>query len=426
MKNSLELLQQIASLLIYQSVFRNELGIAYIVLLEQISSYSELEKNNRSTSSFELSKAYGHWFKLVAATHKSWQDHLIHCILQDDNPFTRQVQKTSIEQLPESLIIAVKQDLQILQNVYNCSTQEIRDWVRQLSPLPDTIIAWDLANSINNFLQTEQNWTDSLAHLAIYYRHHGIGIMGQYLALRWQKEQLIGIPQPDPIQLTEIIGYESQKKAIVKNTEFLLAGHPALNILLYGSRGSGKSSLVKALLSEYSDRGLRLIEVSKSELQNLPTIVEKVRDLPQKFIIFVDDLSFEEDDDAFKALKVVMEGSLTARANNLVVYATSNRRHLIREFFSDRPRPSDADEIHSWDNTQEKLSFSDRFGLTLTFEPANQDKYLNIVNSLAQQANLAIDKSELEFRAKQWATRGNGRSGRTAKQFIDYLKAELL
>ena len=114
MKNSLELLQQIASLLIYQSVFKNELGIAYIALLEQISSYSELKKNNRSTSSFELSKAYGHWFKLIAATHKSWQDHLINGILQDDNPFTRQVQKTSIEQLPESLIIAVKQDLQIL------------------------------------------------------------------------------------------------------------------------------------------------------------------------------------------------------------------------------------------------------------------------------------------------------------------------
>ena len=136
-------------------------------------------------------------------------------------------------------------------------------------------------------------------------------------------------------------------------------------------------------------------------------------------------MSFEEDDDAFKALKVVLEGSLTARAKNIVVYATSNRRHLVREFFSDRPRPSDADEIHSWDNVQEKLSFSDRFGLTLTFEPANQNTYLNIVNTLAQQADIAIDQTELEFRAKQWATRGNGRSGRTAKQFIDYLRAEL-
>lgn len=204
-----------------------------------------------------------------------------------------------------------------------------------------------------------------------------------------------------------------------------MAGYSSLHVLLYGSRGAGKSSLVKALLSEYSDRGLRLIEVNKSTLNNLPIIIEQLRTVPQKFIIFVDDLSFEEDDDAFKALKVVLEGNITARANNVVVYATSNRRHLIREFFADRPRPKDSDEIHHWDTVQEKLSFSDRFGLTLTFEPANQTTYLDIVNHLAKQAAIDLPQIELEFRAKQWSTHHNGRSGRTAKQFIDYLKSEL-
>ena len=147
--------------------------------------------------------------------------------------------------------------------------------------------------------------------------------------------------------------------------------------------------------------------------------------MPQKFIIFVDDLSFEEDDEAFKALKVVLEGNVVARPRNVVVYATSNRRHLIREFFGDRPRPSDADEVHQWDTVQEKLSFSDRFGLTLTFEPADQPRYLTIVRHLAQQENLQIEPKDLEFQALQWATRHNGRSGRTARQFIDYLTAEL-
>jgi predicted AAA+ superfamily ATPase len=141
-------------------------------------------------------------------------------------------------------------------------------------------------------------------------------------------------------------------------------------------------------------------------------------------VIFVDDLSFEEDDDAFKALKVVLEGNSIARAHNVVVYATTNRRHLIREFFDDRPRPRDADEIHSWDTVQEKLSFSDRFGLTLTFPPCNQDDYLRIVRHLAQQADLSICQEELTFRALQWATQNNGRSGRTARQFIDWLTAE--
>jgi hypothetical protein len=150
-----------------------------------------------------------------------------------------------------------------------------------------------------------------------------------------------------------------------------------------------------------------------------------LRNLPQKFIIFVDDLSFEEDDDAFKALKVVLEGNLTARPQNIVVYATSNRRHLIREFFADRPSPKENDEVHAWDTMQEKLSFSDRFGLTLTFEPANQKTYLHIVRHLAAQAGIEISHEELERQALQWATRHNGRSGRTARQFVDFLKADL-
>ncbi|MFY7821210.1 MAG: ATP-binding protein, partial [Planktothrix agardhii] len=194
---------------------------------------------------------------------------------------------------------------------------------------------------------------------------------------------------------------------------------------LYGSRGSGKSSLIKSLLHEYSDRGLRLIEVAKSDLKDLPLVVEQLRGVPQKFIIFVDDLSFEEDDDAFKALKVVLEGNLTARPQNVIVYATSNRRHLIREYFEDRPSPKDQDEVHVWDTVQEKLSFSDRFGLTLTFPPADQNTYLNMVRHLASQGGIKISPEDLQFRALQWATRHNGRSGRTARQFVDFLTAEL-
>jgi predicted AAA+ superfamily ATPase len=286
-------------------------------------------------------------------------------------------------------------------------------------------IAWDLKSSSRSFLHSQENWENALEELANYYRQWGTGKFAKYLALHWQNGQLQGIEHPDRIELKELVGYESQKEALVKNTEFLLAGYRALNVLLYGSRGSGKSSLVKGLLNRYYQKGLRLIEVSKSQLQDLPIIVESLREFPQKFIIFVDDLSFEDDDDAFKSLKVVLEGSVTAKAQNVVVYATSNRRHLVREFFSDRPRPSDSDEVHNWDTLQEKLSFSDRFGLTLTFEPANQDTYLEIVRHLAEQTQLKIKREDLEFRAKQWATRHNGRSGRTARQFIDFIAGEI-
>ena len=417
-------LQQIASLLLYQSVFQNRIGEAYLNLLHNLYIFSSETKINRPTA-IDCLQAYSNWFKTLATTNQSWQDYLINQILTDDNPFSQKIQTQSLESLTPSLINAVKHDLKILQNIYNCSTEKISQWVTTASQYPGEILYWNDPSTSKTFLHQNTDWSTALTELADYYQQHGTGIFAKYRAFTWEQGELRGIANPDPIKLSEIIGYDSQKQALVQNTEFLLAGYCALHILLYGSRGSGKSSLVKALLSEYGDRGLRLIEVNKSTLYNLPIIIEQLRNVPQKFIIFVDDLSFEDDDDAFKALKVVLEGNITARANNVVVYATSNRRHLIREFFADRPRPKDSDEIHNWDTVQEKLSFSDRFGLTLTFEPANQTTYLDIVNHLAQQAAIDLPQAELEFRAKQWSTRHNGRSGRTAKQFIDYLKAEL-
>jgi uncharacterized protein len=153
-------------------------------------------------------------------------------------------------------------------------------------------------------------------------------------------------------------------------------------------------------------------------------VTEQLRTSPLKFVIFIDDLSFEEEEDAYKALKVVLEGNLTARPQNVAVYATSNRRHLIREFFGDRPRPSNAEEIHAWDTFQEKLSLSDRFGLTLTFEPATQETYLQIVHHLAERSQINVPKDEITHQALQWAVRQNVRSGRTARQFIDHLRGQ--
>ncbi|WP_204105799.1 MULTISPECIES: ATP-binding protein [Spirulina sp. CCY15215] len=407
--------QQAASLLLYQNVLDNNVGRAFVSLL------STLKEGN----SIHCLQAYGRWFKTLAETGKNWQDYLIQQILWDDNPFSRQVQQISLDALPPALIAAVQYDLQALNFLYCCSEEQLSKWVRATCKMQELPVVWHIEGTRSHFLHQYNNWSEVLPQLAEHYCQNGTGIFSRYRALRWQKGQLKGISHPDPIQLTEIVGYEMQKATLIKNTEFLLAGYPALHVLLYGSRGSGKSSLVKGLLGKFGDRGLRLIEVSKSELYDLSAILEQLRNISQKFIIFVDDLSFEEDDEAFKSLKVVLEGSVTAKANNVLVYATSNRRHLIREFFEDRPRPRDSDEVHSWDTMQEKLSFSDRFGLTLTFEPANQDTYLEIIHHLALEANIKLETEDLEFRAKQWATRHNGRSGRTARQFIDFLKAEL-
>lgn len=412
---------QAASLLLYQSVVKSPVAAAFLELLQSLS------QNDRS--GIECLRAYGNWFRIIANTNLSWQEYLISQILRDDNPFSKQVQQIDLTNLPPALTAATKHDLQILQTLYQCSGKQISQWVQTATQLQDCPVVWSIQakarKAIYEKLENLENWADAIEVLATHYRHFGTGLFAESMAWEWRGGKLLTIAHPDPVQLKELVGYEFQQDSLIKNTEFLLAGYPALHVLLYGSRGAGKSSLVKALLNEYSQRNLRLVEVAKSDLRDLPLIVEQLRNVPQKFIIFVDDLSFEEDDDAFKALKVVLEGNLTAKPPNVVVYATSNRRHLIREFFNDRPRPKDSDEVHNWDTVQEKLSFSDRFGLTLTFEPADQNTYLTIVRHLAKQVGINLNPENLDYRALQWATRHNGRSGRTARQFVDFLRADL-
>ncbi len=417
------LYNQVASLLLYQSIFNNSVGEALLILLQTLHQ-EENHSNSRQVTAVDCLVAYGNWFKKLAENQESWGDYLVNQILLNENPFSLQVQTQSLEKLPISLIEAVKNDLQILENLYNCSPEKISQWLQISAQTAHIPIVWEEKSHQQTFLNKSANWQEKIDKLALHYQKKGTGIFAEYQAFRWRKGELEGVKSPDPIKIEEIVGYQWQKEALIKNTEFLLAGYRSLCVLVYGSRGSGKSSLIKSLVNKYSEQGLRLIEVTKSEFQDLPIILEKLGNSHQKFIIFVDDLSFQEEDESFKGFKVVLEGGIIARPANVVVYATSNRRHLVREDHGDRPRPSE-EEIHPWDTVQEKLSFSDRFGLTLTFEPLNQEDYLEIVRHLAKQAKINPLEDSLEFKAKQWATRNNGRSGRTARQFIDFLAGEL-
>lgn len=409
--------QRIDGLLLYRSVFDPPVGIAFLALLKALES---------GDAALSL-RAYGAWFQALAASNASWGHSLLRQIAYAENPFTLQAQRQDFAYLTPALVAAARRDLSTLQTLYQLSGDTVAGWVQAIAQIPEPPVIWaiDKTSSPPLTFADDAPWAGAVASLAHHYRRHGSGLLAQYRAFTWHRGQLCGIADPDPVCLGQLTAYDYPRQQLVQNTLALLKGYPALNVLLYGSRGAGKSSLVKALVNEYADQGLRLVEVAKADLQALPQIVGQVRARPQKFIIFVDDLSFEDDDDTFKALKVVLEGSTTARPANVVVYATSNRRHLVREFFSDRPRPSDQDEVQSWDTMQEKLSFSDRFGLTLTFEPADQPTYLAIVHHLAQRANLSLPEDDLTARALQWATRHNGRSGRTARQFIDWLTADL-
>lgn len=427
--------QKAAALMLYQSVLATPAGEAFLQILDALVEGNGLRDGLRDRTTLQVLRAYGQWITALAKAQQSWRDYVVAQVLLADNPFTQHIQSKPLSALPQRLINAAQDDLRNLQCFYECQGDQVAQWVQQATGNAAPSGVWDeaapsvlpsaAAGAIAYTLHKSSDWGQALEDLATYHQTAGVGLFAQYRALRWVAGTLVGVAVPDPVDLDALVGYDLPRQLLLQNTEALMAGYPALHVLLYGSRGAGKSSMVKALLNRYGDRGLRLIEVNRADLRDLIEIVEVLRHLPQRFIIFVDDLSFEEDDDAFKALKVVLEGTVMARPINVVVYATSNRRHLIREFMGDRPRPKDADEVHAWDTVQEKLSFGDRFGLTLTFEPANQDTYLTIIRHLAQRENIALPASDLEFRALQWATRHNGRSGRTARQFIDFLKADL-
>ncbi|WP_299416038.1 ATP-binding protein [Acaryochloris sp. IP29b_bin.148] len=427
--------QQAASLLLYSSVLENQVGQTLNTMLAAMAegrsetiAPSDSQEVTDPSLLLDVLPAYGDLFTALAARQQSWQQFVVQAVLEADNPFTQGVQRQPLEDLPPELLDAARHDLQVLQDLWQWNGDGLVEAIQELGgpTLPPLAGSTPLRNALQGTLFTGyDNWAEALPALANYHRQFGCGQMAQYRAFSWSAGQLQGYPYPDGIAMDELVGYEDQRDQLIKNTEALLLGYPALNILLYGSRGAGKSAMIKALLPLYGNRGLRLIEIRKSVLIELPQVLAHLQNCAQKFIIFVDDLSFEEDEESYKALKVVLEGNIAARPKNVIVYATSNRRHLIREFFEDRPRPSQGDEIHAWDTVQEKLSLSDRFGLTLTFEPANQDTYLRMVFHLARRSNLDLAPEELKFRALQWATRHNGRSGRTARQFIDFLQAEL-
>jgi uncharacterized protein len=408
---------QASALLVYRDILDDGLSQAFLNLL------ALLAQPNASIE--EILQAYSHWFYGVSSTPFGWQAWIEHKILSADNPFTQQAQLQPLANLPLGLTQAAQYDLNLLQRWATEGPILIQATLSTLA-IPDlpAIQALEPKDLDRSSLFTAPTWAEALLALVLCYQRVGIGIFATSNALRWRNGKLEGINSPEQIQLQDLVGYDWQQTALTQNTEAMLAGHTALNVLLYGSRGSGKSALIKALMNEYGDRGLRLIELNKADMMHLPDVIEQIRSSPLKFIIFIDDLSFEDEEDSYKALKVVLEGNLTARPANVAVYATSNRRHLIREFFEDRPRLSDADEIHSWDTVQEKLSLSDRFGLTLTFEPADQETYLKIVRHLAQQYGINLPDETLTHQALQWAVRHNVRSGRTARQFIDYTRGQ--
>ena len=245
----------------------------------------------------------------------------------------------------------------------------------------------------------------------------GYGIFARHHVFTLEDGHLVPVRYPDPQRLSELPGYEREREKVIANTRALLEGKPTNNVLLYGDAGTGKSSTVKAIANEFAPDGLRLIEVKKNQLYQIPALMDDLAKNPLKFILFIDDLSFAANDDNFAALKAILEGSVGGRSHNVVVYATSNRRHLVKESMSDRS----GDDLHASDTRQELMSLAARFGLTVTFQQPDKERFDAILLELARQYGVQMPSDQLFIKGAAFALRAGGRSPRVAKQFIEML-----
>ncbi|HIV13615.1 MAG: ATP-binding protein [Clostridiales bacterium] len=265
-----------------------------------------------------------------------------------------------------------------------------------------------------------------MADMVQFYKEFGVGKLGLHKAFRVDgtvsPARIVPITNIAHVQLEDLVGYETAKKKLIENTEAFVAGRPANNCLLFGDAGTGKSSSIKGILNRYYEQGLRIIEVYKHQFKDLNDIIAQIKNRNYRFIIYMDDLSFEEFEIEYKYLKAVIEGGLERKPDNILIYATSNRRHLVREQFSDKE--GRRDDLHASDTVQEKLSLVYRFGVTIFFCAPDKKQFQNIVRVLAERYGIKMPEEELMLEANRWELNHGGLSGRTAQQFIDYIRGK--
>lgn len=384
------------------TVFR---GLLNDTLLQRLQA---LLRACESGETETLVSAYGTFASTLFKRDVDFPRALLELVLNDENRFLLSAAKG--EACPVQISSAVHRELEFFTELASFSSKNAK------ASLPEEIAAFlpDWENSLLDFYTAyAERITDA--------PKKGYGVFAKYHAFSFGADGLQPVKHPDPQSLSQLSGYEREVGIVMRNTEALLAGSTPSNLLLYGDAGTGKSSTIKAVANELQNQGLRLIEVKKSQLFRLPALLEQLAENPLKFIIFIDDLSFTGNDEHFSALKATLEGSVTACAKNTVIYATSNRRHLVKETMGERS----GDDIHLNDTLQELMSLSARFGMTITFQKPDKDGYLSIVKHLAKEYDLEMPEEELCTKAEAFAIRQNGRSPRTAKHFVETQMAKL-
>jgi predicted AAA+ superfamily ATPase len=384
---------------------------------------SNIQKLCRATENSNADEAFLCYSNICSqlfdgSKNQSIADYVFDLIIYDDNFFSRACARNDFLFIESEILCACEVELSWLQMVSGISASDIKNILMHYFP-QTTDFAKNLPEFRSSFSRKIQGaWGDNLAKFAEIYTQDGVGVFAKYKAFSFSNDKgIVPIENFDSMKLSDFKHYEIVREKIVNNTLAMINDKSFNNVLIYGDRGTGKSSTVKALLSEYQNDGLRIIQVAKTELFALDKLAELISGLPLKFIVFIDDLTFNENDDSYNMLKAVLEGSLTKKPDNMAIYATTNRRHIIKETFTAR----EGDEVHIGDTIDENLSLSDRFGLIVTFSLPSKDTFLDIVLEMAKDKKLNFSEKELFLGAERFAMLKAGRSPRVARQFIDSL-----
>ena len=366
----------------------------------------------------EFLNAYGDFYSLIS--ERGFSSRLAYAMTEaalfDENCFTRAAAAGKYDTLPDNVLKAVKRDCEAILAASSLTSEEVLKAYKhygEIWEIADSLPRWEAGECAPSF----KMFDGSLKNVAQYYKENGCGIFARYKAFIWRDGDIQPVLHPDRIDMDSFTGYEIKRDMVVDNTKSFIEGKSCNNCLLYGDKGTGKSSTVKAIANEFRKDGLRIVEIPKERLIDFPILVDKIAALPMKFIIFIDDLSFQKQDQSYTTLKAVLEGGLAARPDNALIYATSNRRHIVKESFSDRTD----DDVNTRDNMQESLSLSDRFGLAVCYSIPDKKEFVDIVCALARQKGINMSDEELEKGAERFALSRGGRSPRCAKQYVESL-----
>ncbi|MCJ7688877.1 MAG: ATP-binding protein [Clostridiaceae bacterium] len=400
--------------------------------------------DNKDANSYELTRDCYKQIKRILEISTDygfdknlWHNYLAFFLITNENPFSITCEKVGAND--GSVNIFAKNDFKVFKTLfdYDFSSIEAQLGINCFSMISDykainkkeLMYNKNVSEKVQVLSEELENAKDEhefFDYVTDFYKSYGIGIFGLNKAFRISnaendKMEIYPINNMDKVMLDELIGYEIQKKQLTDNTEAFVEGRKANNVLLFGDSGTGKSTSINAIVNQYYDRGLRMIEIYKHQFKDLSTVISQIKNRNYRFIIYMDDLSFEEFEIEYKFLKAVIEGGVERKPENILIYATSNRRHLIKETWSDRSDLKNIDEIHQSDTMEEKLSLVDRFGLTICYSKPSRKEFCNIVVELAKKMNLDISEEKLCAEANKWEMWHNGISGRTAQQFINYI-----